>query len=471
MNPTLGPDHFLSLPRPNILVGPLDGTPDTTTLAAHDFDVDTRTGFMPPQPPPSRLPLAWEVWELTLDDARRLDLKLGDTPELPEHELLKSESWRSHVRDIETLSIKDLKTSELLLRRAHHVLGWIMHFYVHSLPPDAPVVIPPPVTLPLLQVSAQLQLPPVLTYSDDVLYNWELKSPQKPYETAPALDNLRCQTLFTRTSDEEEFYLSSARIELAGVAALDLMQIIMDEAFVGDDIAIRRITQYLLRLSKVIHKLRTLLLAVRDGCNPDVFYHKIRPWFRGADSDPRKRPWVFEGIEADPNLEYPTELSGPSAGQSSLVHAIDIFLGVDQYSHSDSLTGSATATAKKAFLDRMQLYMPRHHRSFLNHLSGNPRPLRTIVTQSNNAGLLDAYNTAVIAIKEFRDAHMIIVALYIIGPSRKPAPSISVTTVRPDIEKDYGDLDTQLKGTGGTELVKFLKDVRDRTAGAVLPKS
>ncbi|KAG6836159.1 hypothetical protein H0H93_010750 [Arthromyces matolae] len=469
MNPLLGSDHFLSLPRPDILQGTPAGVPDTTTLAAHDFDVDTRTGFMPPQSPPSRLPLTWESWEESLAEAQRLRLQLGDTPNLSEHERMKSESWRSHVRSLDIIAIDDLKTSELYLRRAHHVLGWILHFYIHSLPPDAPVVIPPPITLPLLQVSAELQLPPVLTYSDDVLYNWELKREQSVYQPTPALDNLRCQTLFTGTTDEEEFYLSSARIELAGVAALELMQVIMDEAFVGDDIAIRRITEYLLSLSTTIQELRLLLLAVREGCNPDVFYHHIRPWFRGVDSDPLKRPWIFEGIEADTSLQQPTELSGPSAGQSSLVHALDIFLGVDQYSHSNSLTGSSSATAKKAFLDRMQLYMPRHHRTFLNHLSANPRPLREIVATRNDVGLRDAYNTAVLALKEFRDAHMIIVAQFIIGPSRRPAPSISVATIRSDIKKDYGPSEAPLKGTGGTELVNFLKGVRDRTAGAVLP--
>lgn len=102
MNPLLGSDHFLTLPRPNILVGPPRpaGAPDTTTLAAHDFDVDTRTGFMPPQPPLSRLPSTWETWECTLDEAQRLELQLGDTPELPEYERAKSESWRSHVREV-----------------------------------------------------------------------------------------------------------------------------------------------------------------------------------------------------------------------------------------------------------------------------------------------------------------------------------------------------------------------------------
>ncbi|KAG6897348.1 hypothetical protein C0992_002274 [Termitomyces sp. T32_za158] len=469
MNSLLGSDHFLTLPRP-ILAGPPRpaGVPDTTTLAAHDFDVDTRTGFMPPQPPLARLPSTWETWEYILDEAQRTQLQLGDTPELPEHERVKSESWRSRVRELEILTIDDLKTSEVYLRRAHHVLAWILHFYIHSLPPDAQIVIPPPISLPLLQVSAELMLPPVLSYSDDVLYNWELKTEQAPHQPVPGLDNLRCQTLFTGTKDEEEFYLSSARIELTGVSALELMQVIMDEAFVGDDIAIRRITQYLLSLANIIRQLRTILLSVREGCNPDIFYHHIRPWFRGVDSDPKERPWVFAGIEADSKLQPPTELSGPSAGQSSLVHTLDIFLGVDQYSHSDSLTGSSAATARKAFLDRMQLYMPRHHRSFLNHLSANPRPLRGIVTGSNDDGLRDAYNEAVLALKEFRDAHMIIVAQYIVGPSRRPAPGIFVTNLRPDIKKDYGEADLPLKGTGGTELVNFLKGVRDRTAGAIL---
>lgn len=67
----LSPDHFLALPRPDILYGGAPaGAPDTSTLAAHDFDVDTRTGFMPPQPPLTRLPPQWELWELALSTLR-----------------------------------------------------------------------------------------------------------------------------------------------------------------------------------------------------------------------------------------------------------------------------------------------------------------------------------------------------------------------------------------------------------------
>lgn len=107
MDPNLPSNHFLSLPRPEALVGPPSGVPDTTTLAAHDFDVDPRTGFMPPQPPLSRLPAQWESWESTLDDAIDQRIKLG-TPALPECEREKSESWRIRVRNVRLLRMANI---------------------------------------------------------------------------------------------------------------------------------------------------------------------------------------------------------------------------------------------------------------------------------------------------------------------------------------------------------------------------
>ncbi|KAI0783998.1 tryptophan 2,3-dioxygenase [Irpex lacteus] len=463
----LPPDHFLSQPRPEAVFGPPAGTVDTTTLAAHDFDVDNRTGFMPPQPPLTRLPESWSPWEEALDDAVANKLQLGDKPDLSDADRSRSEEWRARVRALPILPALELKKSEVALRRSHHVLSWILHFYIRTLPPSTPDIrIPPPITVPLLKVSEYLQLPPVLTYSDDVLYNWALKHPQGPLSPAPELDNLKCLTLFTGTRDEEEFYLSSARIELRGVEALSIMRATMDETFVGDEIAIRRITAYLHSLSTVIGELTKLLLAVREGCDPQVFYNEIRPWFRGADSDvDAGRKWIFEGLDLDPTLTYPAELSGPSAGQSSLVHALDVFLGVDRYSHAPHVTGGETTTTATAssssssshekpsvsFLTRMQSYMPRHHRNFLRHLSGNPRPLREFVEVSASELLTEAYNAAVTSLKQFRDAHVRIVAIYIVGPSRR--------NQRPESE---------IKGTGGTNSIRFVKSVRDQTAGAVL---
>ncbi|TFY56953.1 hypothetical protein EVJ58_g7329 [Rhodofomes roseus] len=260
----------------------------------------------------------------------------------------------------------------------------------------------------------------------------------------------------------------------------------MDEAFLGDTTALRRITTYLHTLAGVIRELTSILADVRKGCDPDVFYNEIRPWFRGADSSDGKRKWVFQGIELDPTLREPTELSGPSAGQSSLIHALDVFLGVDQYSHSNFMSnkpvpmaraqtapavlpapgtsGPATATFSSApgsssvpFLTRMQSYMPRHHRAFLRHLSSNPRPIRTLVETSGEKNLLEAYNVAVSALKVFRDEHVKIVALYILVPSKKAREAAGKSKE-----------DSAAKGTGGTDAFQFVKGVRDQTAGALL---
>ena len=100
-SPALPAKHLLKLPRPDsTLVGKVDGAVDTTTLAAHDFDIDNRTGFMPPKAPISRLPSSWSIWEDILEDAQKQGLKLGETPGLPEHERIKSEKWRGRVDDV-----------------------------------------------------------------------------------------------------------------------------------------------------------------------------------------------------------------------------------------------------------------------------------------------------------------------------------------------------------------------------------
>jgi indoleamine 2,3-dioxygenase len=363
---------------------------------------------------------------------------------------------------------------ERVLRRAHIVLAWLMHFYVHTLPMNAPIVIPRSISRPLLSICAILQLPPVLTYSDDVLYNWTFVEGAHGGARVPTPDDITTQTTFTGTRDEAEFYLASARIELRGVGALSLMSSIADEAFIDDAVARTRITAYLRALAGVIDTLSETLLAVRAGCDPLVFYDDIRPWFKGEDAAPGARRWAFEGATSE-DAPWTRELSGPSAGQSSLVHALDVFLGVAEQTHSAGLTGhtaSAAPTHTRPFLERMQAYMPRHHRAFLVHLAASPTPLRTLVTThaAEASDLVAAYNAAVSALKAFRDAHMRVVAIYIVGPARRAAGHEA--KAREDAQEkgrwlgiDQGE---ELKGTGGTELVRFLKGVRDRTTRALL---
>ena len=352
------------------------------------------------------------------------------------------------------ISTNDLGDSPVFLRRAHLVLAFILHFYVQSLPPTEEVSIPRSISIPILQVAKELDIPPVLTFSDTVLYNWDFRTSPKSEDEIPTASNIHTQTMFTRLVDEEEFYLCSARIEMRGVEILELMRVTMDETFVGDVIAVRRIKDYLHTIAGIIADLKALLLSVKNLCNPDIYYNQVRPWLRGEDSSENKRKWIFEGADEDFQLSIPLELSGPSAGQSTMIHALDIFLGVDH----------RTTSSQPSFMSRMQLYMPRNHRLFLDHIKANPRPLRAFVMDAHDAGLLEAYNNAVLALKEFRDAHMIIAALYILGPARRAkAAAIGRDVVISNAMESDG-----VKGTGGTDLVKFLKDIRNRTGNTVI---
>lgn len=96
----LPPNHFLSVGRPDLTVGQPFGMTDTSTLAAHDFDVDTRTGFLPPEPPLTRLPIDWEPWEAILDDALQRKLQLGDRINLSDEDIYSSASWRARVSSV-----------------------------------------------------------------------------------------------------------------------------------------------------------------------------------------------------------------------------------------------------------------------------------------------------------------------------------------------------------------------------------
>ncbi|GLB40735.1 putative indoleamine 2,3-dioxygenase [Lyophyllum shimeji] len=377
---------------------------------------------------------------------------------LSEEAKANSEAWRNRLRELEVLPITDLKQSEVNLRRAHQVLTYLLHFYVHPLPPDGEIRIPVSISLPLLQVSAELQIPPVMTYGDDVMYNWTLKEPTA--DGVPTSNNLRSQASFTGAVDEEAFYLAPVRVELRGAEALRLMQNMLDDLSTGSADLRARITQTLKAMTTVIKDLKDALLSVREDCNPDFFYRSIRPWLVGADSDPAKRPWIFEGLERDPSLTAPTQLSGSSAAQSALIQALDIFLGIAK---SGPVADASSTSISTPFAQRMRVYMPRRHRVFLEQLDEYGRVLREFVSGRKDAELAEAYNAAVTALKEFRDAHMIIITLYIIGPSKRVAREEAEAHGR-----DTG-MEKELKGSAGGDLARLLKDFRERTTSALLP--
>ena len=351
---------------------------------------------------------------------------------------------------------------------------------------------------------------------------------------------------FTNTRSEEQFYVISALCEIAGAEALRLMRQSLDELFLGDAKAIKRLTVYLRKLAAQIDRIGDITLSMIHEVDPEDFYHLIRPWFRGGDADgPQSAGWAFLGCE-DETSESAAEnmssssysspsgtstrgrlFSGPSAGQSSLIHAIDIFLTVDHTHHDDDVSLSpssegspgqppsgampaqtppspslsespipsivldATSISTKStkgpqlpprpneatFVQRMLQYMPVQHRTFLLHLSTHPSSLRALVLDHaiTNPRLAEAYDGALEALKGFREKHMRVVSIFIIQQARRrPSERVRKLLGQVDEEKEEkeGHVDIkELRGTGGSPLFKFLKRCRDSTTRVMVRKA
>lgn len=139
--------------------------------------------------------------------------------------------------------------------------------------------------------------------------------------------------------------------------------------------------------------------------------------------------------------------------------------------------------ASNQFLRSMRQFMPRAHRSFLEHIEGNA-VLRPFVlacheanvkakevqsttsifysgvenTETNEVDrLLSQYDECLKNMATFRGAHMKIVAEYIIAQQKHGVPSKNT------IGATAGG-----KGTGGTDLMKFLKPIRDKISDSIV---
>lgn len=109
----------------------------------------------------------------------------------------------------------------------------------------------------------------------------------------------------------------------------------------------------------------------------------------------------------------------------------------------------------------MRNYMPGPHRNFLNHIESLSN-IRSFVSNSPIPEVATAYNNAVAELASFRDIHIQIITRYIITPSKQYSPTgnpglnLAVASA-----KSNGGAPT--KGTGGTDLLPFLKQSRDET--------
>ncbi|KEF52653.1 indoleamine 2,3-dioxygenase [Exophiala aquamarina CBS 119918] len=414
------------------------------------FGISARNGFLPDEIPLRRLSHQhYAPWESL---AKNLS------------ELIVNNEIRAKIDALPILETIYLR-SEAEWQRAYSLLAFWAHayFWGGQQPSER---LPPQITCPLLQVSSRLGLPPTATYSALNLWNWERKAPNCEI-TDP--ENLRSLQTATGTRDEEWFYLISVSVEAKGgpliLAMLQATQAVRD----CND---RLLESCLQTITQGITELGVLLNRMREHCDPQIFYHVIRPLLAGskgmASAGLPRGVFYDEGNGKGQWREY----SGGSNAQSSLIQLFDIVLGVDHHATGGS---SSKAARTGSFIQEMRNYMPRGHREFLAYMTKKSNIREYASNASTSPTIRNAYNKAVEALVAFRNIHIQIVAGYIIAPSRAPGASyivqnrtLNLATASTRGQETSTNEKQQLAGTGGTMLIPFLKRTRDETGEAAV---
>ncbi|CAK7272319.1 Indoleamine 2,3-dioxygenase [Sporothrix epigloea] len=450
-----------------------------------DYGISPKHGFLPNELPLSRLPDPYyNKWEAVVANLPALIL---------------SRRLRGVVDRLPVLSTIGLE-HDSEWRRAYSILCFVAHGYIWG--GDSPSDrLPPPITAPLLAVSAHLEVPPVATYAAVCLWNFK---PLFVDEGVDQLENLATLNTFTGSIDESWFYLVSVAMEARGGPMIAIMLKAM-AAVRADDAEM--VTACLCTFAERLDDLGELLQRLHEQCEPTVFYHRIRPFLAGsknmAEAGLPNGVMYDEGKGCDMDgVGGPVyrQYSGGSNAQSSLIQFFDIVLGVqhrptgtkasntDAAGAGDSDTATADAAASRHnFILEMRKYMPGAHARFLQDVS-DVANIRPYVMANQAAGthrpLSIAYDSCLATLRALRDKHIAVVTRYIVLPSRdmsrarsrsrspetwrRPAPpvhrpkamNLALATTN---KVSDGGTNKALKGTGGTALMSFLKQARDET--------
>ncbi|KAG5951740.1 hypothetical protein E4U53_002389 [Claviceps sorghi] len=361
--------------------------------------------------------------------------------------LIENDSIRDVVRELPVLST-NLLESEAEWQRAYVILGFMAQAYIWGGDNPEPIL-PPQITVPLLAISAHLEVLPTLTYAGANLWNFSCTS-----SDFSQMDELKLHMSFTGSESESWFLLISVPMETKAARILPTMMRALEAVKVRD---YKTITSALEDLRVCIDDVSALLGRMDERCDPMMFYHRIRPFFAGsmnmASAGLPNGVYYDEGAGRGSWRQY----SGGNNGQSALIQFFDVVLGVQ---HSDE----HGAGGRKPFHVEIKEYMPGPHRRLLEKIALMESIRDLALEEPTSAAqhrLRNAYTAATDALSALRDRHIQIVARYVIVPSRKPwTGSGRKNLASSSSTREPGAV---LMGTGGTKLMPFLRGSRDET--------
>lgn len=335
--------------------------------------------------------------------------------------------------------------------------------------------LPAAISVPFLKISEYLEVPPVATYAALCLWNFK---PLFADEHVDNLENLSTLSTFTGSIDESWFYLVSVAIEARGAPIIPLMLTAVAAARVNDNATV---TVCLRSFAERLDDLGTLLERMNESCDPHVFYHRIRPFLAGSKN--MTEAGLPNGViyEDGSGVDVYRQYSGGSNAQSPLIQFFDVILGIEhrptgeKKGHiADSKVEGTAPPLRHNFIQDMRSYMSGPHRRFLEHTTSVANIREFVEANRHDHQLTLAYDACLAMLRSFRDKHIQIVTRYIIVKSRESRSegrSVSPEATRKPINiatasKDASDDQSgkrNLKGTGGTALIPFLKQARDET--------
>lgn len=406
----------------------------TQLLASYSIDINH--GFLSSDEPLRQLPLEGKFgcWELIMMDLSQY---------------LQAKNIRAII--LSQLKVIHVEQDDLLdereFQRAEFVLAVLSSAFIFGEKPIS-TYIPSCLAIPWVELTRRACRPPIITHSLIILKNWRRFDTEKPIE----LGNIGMLNGFLSGVDEANFYLVTVELESHGGKALKHMLRAQYFASKGE---MKKLLEELKELETVQKAILASLSKMFQEVDPYIFFNRVRHFLAGWKGNTMLPDgMLYEGVS-----ETRQFLHGPSAGQSSLIAAFDVFFGVN---HNSEHT--------REFMSEMRYYMPPKHRQFLDmlgapnyNISSRMKKLDLLDDEILENELLTAYNACVDQLIAFRNKHIQIVTLYVLVQTRKNH-EINQTGDNVNTNgKDEVVSESSIRGTAGTVLMPFLKTSRDET--------
>lgn len=362
-----------------------------------------KNGFLPSEEPLNKLPEEFYLWDEISGD-------LGV--------LLSNNKARSTLSRIPEMDI-DLLETEGQKERALGILTQFSHAAIHeSWKNGSHSILPAALAKPLVKLSRKMNRKPVMTYSSHGLNNWNRLNKTVGIEVG----NIRVLRNFYGGLDENWFVATHVQIESMAAGLLrfyEEMKVLKER----DDV--KHIVSVLNESASIVSKMTKSLSAVRDNCDPDIFFTRVQPFMRGMNKVTYEGVGEYSGV--------PQNHPGGSGAQSTIMPFLDAMLGI--HHKEDQLS---------KYLILLRQYMPQADLQFLSTVESECS-LREYVLKSSETLLIQAYNELVNSVGDFREEHIKISIDYI----HKPAAKYS---------SDKGE-----EGTGGSPYMSYLRKHREET--------